>query len=98
MDIAPDANQKLTFIIGTGSAIQPNSIELKIPLQSGEGVTGTVTLTDVPVNSTIGNLVNERGQVQGTITYATGAVEVTPQGTANKFVPTYTTTAVYGTA
>jgi len=98
MDVAPDANQKLSFTIGTGAAIQTNSVELKVPVQSSEGVTGTVTLTDVPVNSTIGNLVNERGQIQGTITYATGTVEVTPQGTANKFVPTYTTTAVYGTA
>ena len=78
MDVTP-ANQKLTFTISTGPAIQPNSVELKIPLQSSEGITGSVTLTDVPVNATMGNLVNSRGQVQGTIIYATGAVEVTPK-------------------
>lgn len=99
MDIAPDANQKLTFIIGTGSAIQPNSVELSIPVKSSDGsMSGTATLIDVPVNSTVGNLVNNRGQVQGTIIYATGTIEVTPQGTANKFVSTYTPMTVYASA
>ena len=97
MDVAPDANQKLVFNIGTGSAIQPNSVYLEIPVQSADGeTTAKVNLSDVPVNSTIGNLVNERGLVQGTITYATGAVEVTPQRMANKFIqkyqPMFTTT------
>src|SRR5690606_29909077 len=79
MDVAPDANQKMFFNIGTGPAIQPNSIELEIPVQNTDRkITGTVRLFDVPVNVMIGNLVNERGQVQGSITYATGAVEVTP--------------------
>jgi hypothetical protein len=90
IDVAPDANQKLVFSIGTGSAIQPNSVHLEIPVQSVDGeTTGKVNLSDVPVNSTIGNLVNERGQIQGTIIYATGAIEVTPQRTANKFIQQY---------
>lgn len=97
MDVTP-ANQKLTFTIGTGPAIQPNSVELKIPLQSSEGITGSVTLTDVPVNATMGNLVNSRGQVQGTIIYATGAVEVTPKSTASRFVQTFTPMATYAAA
>ncbi|MEG2269183.1 MAG: hypothetical protein RSC68_33235, partial [Acinetobacter sp.] len=51
-----------------------------IPVSSGVGsmVFQTVTLFDVPINSTAGNLVDRLGNVQGTITYATGAVEVTP--------------------
>ena len=97
MDVTP-ANQKLTFTIGTGPAIQPNSVELKIPLQSSEGITGSVTLTDVPVNATMGNLVNSRGQVQGTIIYATGTVEVTPKSTASRFVQTFTPMAIYRAA
>ncbi|MCH7331414.1 hypothetical protein [Acinetobacter modestus] len=78
--VTPDLSQKLTFNIGTGSAIQPNSVELQIPVSSGVGSTvfQTVTLFDVPINSTTGNLVDRLGNVQGTITYATGAVEVTP--------------------
>jgi len=78
--VTPNLSQKLTFNIGTGSAIQPNSVELQIPVSSGVGSTvfQTVTLFDVPLNSTIGNLVDRLGNVQGTITYATGAVEVTP--------------------
>lgn len=78
--VTPNLSQKLTFNIGTGSAIQPNSVELQIPVSSGVGsmVFQTVTLFDVPLNSTIGNLVDRLGNVQGTITYATGAVEVTP--------------------
>ncbi|WP_336937868.1 hypothetical protein [Acinetobacter modestus] len=78
--VTPDLSQKLTFNIGTGSAIQPNSVELQIPVSGGAGSTDaqTVTLTDAPLNSTTGNLVDRLGNVQGTITYATGAVEVTP--------------------
>jgi hypothetical protein len=78
--VTPDLSQKLTFNIGTGSAIQPNSVELQIPVSSGVGSTvfQTVTLFDVPLNSTTGNLIDRLGNVQGTITYATGAVEVTP--------------------
>lgn len=78
--VTPDLSQKLTFNIGTGSAIQPNSVELQIPVSGGAGSTNaqTVTLTDAPLNSTTGNLVDRLGNVQGTITYATGAVEVTP--------------------
>lgn len=78
--VTPDLSQKLTFNIGTGSAIQPNSVELQIPVSGGTGSTvfQTVTLFDVPLNSTTGNLVDRLGNVQGTITYATGAVEVTP--------------------
>ena len=78
--VTPDLSQKLNFTIGTGSAIQPNSVELQIPVSSGVGSTvfQTVTLFDVPLNSTTGNLVDRLGNVQGTITYASGAVEVTP--------------------
>lgn len=78
--VTPDLSQKLSFTIGTGSAIQPNSVELQIPVSSGVGSTvfQTVTVFDVPLNSTIGNLVDRLGNVQGSITYATGAVEVTP--------------------
>jgi len=78
--VTPDLSQKLSFTIGTGSAIQPNSVELQIPVSSGVGSTvfQTVTVFDVPINSTTGNLVDRLGNVQGSITYATGAVEVTP--------------------
>lgn len=98
MDVTP-VNQKLTFTIGTGSAIQPNSVELRIPVKSSDGmVAGFVTLIDTPVNATIGNLVNERGQVQGSITYATGAVEITPQGVGHRFKSTFTPMAIYAAA
>ncbi|MGD9699458.1 hypothetical protein [Acinetobacter sp.] len=98
-DVIPDSNQKLVFTIGTGSAIQPNSVELSIPVKSIDGsMSGSAILTDVPVNSTFGNLVNDRDQVQGSITYATGVVEVTPQSTTSKFVFDYTPMTVYGSA
>lgn len=78
--VTPDLSQKLTFNIGTGSAIEPNSVEMQIPVSSGVGSTvfQTVTLFDVPIDSATGNLVDRLGNVQGTITYASGAVEVTP--------------------
>ena len=76
----PDENQKLIFTIGTGSAIQPSSVGLEIPLSMavGDNPVGTVTLHDVPVNATTGNLVDEFGNTQGSIIYATGVCEVTP--------------------
>lgn len=79
-NINPDASQKLTFTIGTGSAIQPSSVGLEIPLSMAVGgnQVGTVTLHDVPVNATTGNLVDEFGNTQGSIIYATGVCEVTP--------------------
>lgn len=87
MDVAPTGNQKLTFTIGTGASIQPNSVELEIPVKNMSGsITGLVKVTDIPVNASSGNLVNERGVVHGVINYATGVVEVTPIGTGYKFV------------
>ena len=75
--ITPDSNQKLSFIIGTGVAIQPNSIELSIPVSDElDQNSGIAKVIDVPINSTMGNLVSSAGDIQGTINYTTGAVEV----------------------
>ena len=86
----PDANQKLIFTIGTGSAIQPSSVGLDIPVTHPSGTTGTVSLHDVPVNSTTGNLVDQFGNVQGSIVYATGACEVTPYLQKTTYTKAYT--------
>lgn len=76
----PDANNKLLFTIGTGSAIQPSSVGLEIPLALAVGAAaeGVVSLHDVPINESTGNLVNDFGVVMGTIIYATGVCEITP--------------------
>ena len=93
------ADQKLKFTIGSGAAIQPNSVELSVPVADQIGsVIGTVVLTDIPVNAEVGNLVNRQGKVQGTITYATGAVEIIPEATSSVFTKSYIPTAVYGAA
>lgn len=97
--VTPDPNQKITFTIGTGQAIQPNSVELSIPVRDQlNTVHGTVVLTDVPVNATVGNLVNSQGQVQGTITYATGVCEATPIGTGYQLVQQYRPIMLYASA
>ncbi|MGC3818651.1 hypothetical protein [Acinetobacter sp. G11] len=97
--IVPDSNQKLSFTIGTGAAIQPNSVELSIPVSDQLGQnTGTAKVIDVPINSTIGNLVNNAGEIQGTINYSTGAVEITPILKTKQFKPVYTSIAVYAAA
>lgn len=97
--VVPDATQKLAFTIGTGAAIQPNSVELSIPVTDELGqYPSTAILFDVPIDSTTGNLVNNTGDVQGTITYATGAVEVTPAVIIKTFSTSFTPTAIYGTA
>lgn len=91
--VMPDNNQKLTFTIGTGASIQPSSVALYIPVVSADGLLdGWVSVRDVPVSATLGNLVNEHDQVQGTINYSTGLVEITPVGMAYRFKPTFTIT------
>lgn len=97
--VAPDSNQKLSFTIGTGAAIQPNSVELNIPVSDQLGLNQRATLVfDVPINSTIGNLVTKNGDIQGTINYTTGAVEVVPILTIKQFSQTYTPMTVYASA
>ena len=94
-NINPDGNQKLTFTIGTGSAIQPSSVVLDIPVAHPSGATGTVSLHDVPVNSTTGNLVDQFGNVQGNIIYATGVCEVTPYLQKTTYTKAYTPSTYY---
>ena len=96
-NVNPDENQKLTFTIGTGSAIQPSSVGLDIPLSMavGGGTTGTVSLHDVPVDATTGNLVNDFGVVMGTIIYATGVCEVTPTMQYTNYKTVYEPYAFY---
>ncbi|MCM1959042.1 hypothetical protein NCZ17_06610 [Acinetobacter modestus] len=91
-NVEPDVNQKLTFTIGTSSAIQPSSVGLDIPVTHPSGATGTVSLHDVPVNSTTGNLVDQFGYVQGSIVYATGVCEVTPYLQKTTYIKAYTPT------
>src|SRR5690606_26310741 len=79
----PDVDQKLTFTIGTGTAIQPNSVEFCMFLRSEDSSASAFNaiFRDVPVNASTGNIINETGMVVGTIVYATGAVEMTPNAT-----------------
>ena len=82
----PDANQQLTFTIGTGSSIQPNSVALEIPVTSQSGLnTLTVHLKDDPISSNMGNLINDAGDIQGTIDYNTGQCIVTPTASYKTF-------------
>lgn len=96
-NIEPDDGQKLVFTIGSGSPIQPNSVSLKIPVSTPEGSIDYVDLTDTPISSSVGNLVNDQGQAQGIITYASGQCEVTPKLIKRVFETVYTATTVYGT-
>ncbi|SPL71740.1 hypothetical protein [Acinetobacter stercoris] len=77
--VNPDTSNLIRFTIGTGAALQPNSIELTVPVSDFESqYTGSVVLTDVPLSSDIGNLIDRVGNVQGKINYLTGQVEATP--------------------
>lgn len=97
--ILPDAQQKLSFSIGTGIAIQPNSVELSIPVSDMlNEYTGSVLLHDVPLNAETGSLVDSAGNIQGTITYATGACQVTPSAVKRVFKQIYTPMTIYSAA
>jgi hypothetical protein len=96
IDSVMPVDRKLYFKISTGAVIQPNSIELKVPLTSQLGnAVGSVTLTDIPVNAEVGNLVDSKGKVQGTIVYATGAVEITPEATTTLYSKSYAPIEIY---
>ena len=74
-------------------------MDLRIPVSDLLGLnSGVVALTDVPINGTTGNLINSAGDIQGTITYATGAIEVTPVLIKKQFKQIYMSAAVYGSA
>lgn len=92
-DIEPDGAQQLSFTIGTGAAIKPGSVSLEIPVKNGvvSSQTLIVVVHDVPVNGTTGNLVDVLGVVMGTITYASGAVVITPTATQITYRPTFAT-------
>lgn len=73
---SPDADGKLVLNIGSGAAIQPNSVEIVVPVRGS--TLAEVTLVDQPINATTGNMVDLFGNIQGTITYASGLVSITP--------------------
>lgn len=86
----PDGNQQLTFTIGTGSSIQPSSVALEIPVTDQSGLnTLTVHLKDDPTGGNMGNLINDAGDIQGTIDYNTGQCIVTPTASYKIFSYVY---------
>ncbi|MCH7294080.1 hypothetical protein [Acinetobacter higginsii] len=96
-NLAPDGNQKLAFTIGTGVAIQPNSVQLEIPVTDELSSLGQILyLTDTPIDSVTGNLVDSFGNIQGVIIYATGAIEVTPSLDSTVYHKVYTTVSYGG--
>lgn len=97
----PDANQQLTFTIGTGSSIQPSSVALEIPVTDQSGLnTLIVHLKDDPTGGNMGNLINDAGDIQGTIDYNTGQCIVTPTASYKTFSYVYEAryTATYASA
>lgn len=99
--VAPAGDQVLGFTIGTGSSIQPSSVALEIPVTDQSGLnTLTVHLKDDPISSNIGNLINDAGDIQGTIDYNTGQCIVTPTASYKTFNYVYEArfTATYASA
>ncbi|QTD63175.1 hypothetical protein J4G46_07390 [Acinetobacter towneri] len=97
----PDGNQQLTFTIGTGSNIQPSSVALGIPVTDQSGLNAlTVHLKDDPTGGNMGNLINDAGDIQGTIDYNTGQCIVTPTASYRTFRYVYEAryTATYASA
>ena len=72
--VIPNASQQINFTVGTGNALQPNSVMLEIPLTSNLGDQATLVVID----DGLGNLKDGFGTTQGTINYTTGEVVMTP--------------------
>ncbi|WP_180052059.1 hypothetical protein [Acinetobacter sp. YH12099] len=88
--VVPAGDQVLTFTIGTGSSIQPSSVELSIPVTDISGLnTLYVEITDDPINESSGHLIDRYGNIQGTINYETGECTVTPTTTFQTFSLVY---------
>ena len=88
--VVPSGDQVLTFTIGTGSSIQPSSVELSIPVTDISGLnTLYVEITDDPINESSGHLIDRYGHIQGTINYETGECTVTPTTTFQTFSLVY---------
>lgn len=81
LTVIPDANQKIMFNIGTGAAIQPNSVVLQIPVSS---MLGDQVMLVVRDNGS-GGLIDGFGDVQGSIDYSTGNVIATPSINSSYF-------------
>ncbi len=77
--VNPNTANLIKFTIGTGATLQPNSIELTIPVNDQElQLVANVVLKDIPISSDQGNLVDQFGNIQGSINYQTGLVEASP--------------------
>ena len=72
--VIPNTSQQINFTVGTGNALQPNSVMLEVPLTSNLG--DQITL--VVVDDGLGNLKDGFGITQGTINYTDGAVVMAP--------------------
>lgn len=72
--VIPNASQQINFTVGTGNALQPNSVMLEIPLTSNLGDQATLVVVD----DGLGNLKDGFGTTQGTINYTTGEVAMNP--------------------
>lgn len=99
--VAPAGDQVLGFTIGTGSSIQPSSVALEIPVTDQSGLnTLIVHLKDDPTGGNMGNLINDAGDIQGTIDYNTGQCIVTPTASYKTFNYVYEAryTATYASA
>lgn len=82
----------VNFTIGTGSAITPKSVSIDVPMldYGMGGLTSILSLSDAPrAGDTVGDMVDESGTSYGTITYATGAVSITPYYKLVRYEPTY---------
>ncbi|MFV5465536.1 hypothetical protein [Acinetobacter towneri] len=88
--VVPAGDQVLKFTIGTGSSIQPSSVELSIPVTDISGLnTLYVEITDDPINESSGHLIDRYGNIRGTINYETGECTVTPTTTFQTFSLVY---------
>lgn len=99
--VIPAGDQQLTFTIGTGVSIQPSSVALDIPVTDQSGLnTLIVHLKDDPTGGNMGNLINDAGDIQGTIDYNTGQCIVTPTASYKTFNYVYEAryTATYASA
>lgn len=100
MSAVPSAGSVTITLDNSAAPLIPKSVKVRVPVRysviGGETHNGEVELTDLPINSTTGKMVNAQGQQQGTINYATRSITATPVTTLKAVVREKVMTPYFG--
>lgn len=79
MSAVPSSGSATIELSNGNQPLVPNSVRVRVPVTSLDGgIRGEVELHDRPTSASVGVMINNTGQSQGTINYATRTINVSP--------------------